>query len=70
MTVRVNGRTIEVHPNTTVAVAIAVTDVPGFAPLCAMGTCYQCRATIDGVTYRRTCLELCRDGMEVRTDGV
>jgi predicted molibdopterin-dependent oxidoreductase YjgC len=38
-------------------------------PLCSMGTCFECRVTIDGVRDRRACLEPCRDGMQVSTGG-
>lgn len=39
------------------------------APLCGMGICFECRATVDGRPHERTCqLSVC-DGMEVRTDG-
>ena len=40
------------------------------APLCGMGTCYECRVTIDGVAHRRACLVTVADGMHVTTaDG-
>ena len=39
------------------------------APLCGMGTCHECRVTIDGVAHRRACLVLVADGMQVQTDG-
>lgn len=38
-------------------------------PLCGMGTCFECRVTVDGVAHRRACAEPVRDGMEVRTLG-
>jgi hypothetical protein len=38
-------------------------------PLCAMGTCFECRVRIDGVPGRRACLELCRAEMTVETSG-
>ncbi len=31
-------------------------------PLCGMGTCFECRVTIDGVPHRRSCAEIVRDG--------
>lgn len=37
------------------------------APLCGMGTCYECRVTVDGVTSVRACLLPVRDGMRVET---
>jgi D-hydroxyproline dehydrogenase subunit gamma len=70
MRLQINGRPVEIKPGTTVAAALVDAHVPGFAPLCAMGSCYQCRATIDGVPHCRACMMLCSDGMEVRTDGV
>jgi len=36
-------------------------------PLCGMGTCYECRVTIDGAPHRRGCLVLVADGMRVDT---
>jgi NADPH-dependent 2,4-dienoyl-CoA reductase/sulfur reductase-like enzyme len=43
------------------------TSVTGEArgPLCGMGTCFECRVTIDGEPHRRACLETLREGMEV-----
>lgn len=41
----------------------------GRGPLCGMGTCQECRVTVDGATHRRSCLEIVREGMEVRTAG-
>jgi hypothetical protein len=38
-------------------------------PLCGMGICFECRATVDGVPQVRTCQLPVHDGMEVRTDG-
>jgi predicted molibdopterin-dependent oxidoreductase YjgC len=38
------------------------------APLCGMGICFECRATVDGRPHERTCQLSVRDGMEVRTD--
>ncbi|HEY2797165.1 MAG TPA: FAD-dependent oxidoreductase [Thermoanaerobaculia bacterium] len=35
--------------------------------LCAMGVCYECRVTVDGRPHRRACLEIVREGMDVRT---
>jgi D-hydroxyproline dehydrogenase subunit alpha len=43
------------------------TSVSGEArgPLCGMGTCFECRVTIDGEPHRRACLETVRAGMQV-----
>ncbi|MEZ6016196.1 MAG: (2Fe-2S)-binding protein [Planctomycetota bacterium] len=37
------------------------------APLCGMGTCFECRVTLDGQPHVRACMERCREGMDVRT---
>jgi sarcosine oxidase subunit alpha len=37
------------------------------APVCGMGSCFECRATVDGQPHTRTCLVRVRDGLEVRT---
>jgi D-hydroxyproline dehydrogenase subunit alpha len=34
-------------------------------PVCGMGSCFECRLTIDGEPHRRACLEPLRDGMDV-----
>jgi sarcosine oxidase subunit alpha len=36
-------------------------------PLCGMGICMECRATVNGVPHRRTCQMTCAPGMEVVT---
>ena len=71
----INGKRREVDPGCTVAVAIAIADlncrtsVSGEprGPLCAMGICFECRATVDGVAHSRTCQLLCAPGMDIRT---
>lgn len=37
------------------------------AALCGMGTCYECRVTIDGVAHQRACVRECLEGMRVET---
>jgi len=78
VTLRVNGRRVEVPAGITVAAALLGTGVTALrtsvtgeprGALCAMGICFECRVTIDGATHRRACLALCRDGMEVTTGG-
>jgi hypothetical protein len=34
--------------------------------LCAIGVCWECRCSIDGVTDTRACMTLARPGMVVR----
>lgn len=38
------------------------------SPLCGMGICMECRATVNGVKHQRTCQILCAPGMEVVTE--
>jgi D-hydroxyproline dehydrogenase subunit alpha len=74
----VDGASVEVEARSTVAAALANLDatfvrhsVAGEprGPLCAMGICYECRASVDGVPHRRLCLEPCRPGMTIRRDA-
>ncbi len=76
--IRVDGRTVKARRGTTVAAALVGagvwrfrTSVGGDArgPLCGMGTCFECRLTVDGLAHQRACLTLCRPGMEVLTGG-
>jgi D-hydroxyproline dehydrogenase subunit gamma len=76
VTLRIDGKTVKVGRGTTVASAIMIAG--GFrrsisgqhrAPLCGMGICFECRATVDGVPHERTCELMCREGMEIRTDA-
>ena len=74
----INGRPIEVPDGTILAVAIAKAGVSTFrksvlgelrGPLCGMGICMECRVEVNGQTHVRSCLTVCAEGMEVRTDG-
>jgi sarcosine oxidase subunit alpha len=75
LTLKVNGVALTVAAGTTVASAIAIAGAPtrksvngeSRAPLCGMGICFECRATIDGTPHQRSCLILCAQGMEVQT---
>jgi hypothetical protein len=75
LVLNVNGVSVKVTSETTVAAAILMTDatirrsVTGEprGPLCGMGICFECRATIDGVQHQRTCQIYCAEGMEVHT---
>lgn len=65
---RIDGADVMVPAGSTVAAALAAR--PGLAhPVCAMGSCFACCVSIDGVPGRRACLVPCRDGMEVRRGG-
>ncbi|MBI3506644.1 MAG: FAD-dependent oxidoreductase [Proteobacteria bacterium] len=61
--ISVDGRRVPARLGETVAAAI-LADGPGKI-LCAVGNCYQCVATIDGVANRRTCRTKVRAGMVV-----
>jgi hypothetical protein len=72
-TIQVNRRSVTVDDETTIAVAILKakefirTSITGErrGPLCAMGICFECRATVNGVPHQRTCQMLCTPGMNV-----
>ena len=77
VSIRVNGQPVTVPAGTVVAAAMALAGVTGFrrsigheprGPLCGMGVCFECRVTINGQPHCRSCLTLCEEGMEVRTD--
>jgi sarcosine oxidase subunit alpha len=67
---------VQVQQRTTVAAAIMLNgshfrrSVHGEprGPICGMGICFECRATVGGRSQRRTCQLLCEDGMVVKTD--
>ena len=76
--VLVNGIEVTMPAGSMVAAAIMKTGVVTFrrsvtgearGPLCGMGICFECRVTIDGEAYCRSCQTVCRDGMDVRTNG-
>ncbi len=75
--IRVNGQVMTVNGSATVAAALLNLGVDCFrrsasgdprGPVCGMGTCFECRGTVDGVPHRRLCLEPCRPGMDVVVD--
>ena len=76
VSLRVNDKLVSVPKGTTVAVAMMIaghicrTSVTGEprGPLCGMGICFECRASIDGIPHSRTCQVLCEPGMDVRRD--
>ena len=78
VTLVVNGVSVEMPEGSMVSAAILKTGVTAFrrsitgeprGPLCGMGICFECRVTIDGESHCRSCQTVCRDGMDVRTDG-
>lgn len=79
VTIFADGRSVRVPAGVTVAAALLDLGTFAFrrsvsgeprAPVCGMGTCYECRVTIDGVAHRRACLVTVAEGMRVTTaDG-
>ena len=76
VTIVADGRTVRVPAGVTVATVLLDLGVTAFrrsvsgeprGPLCGMGTCYECRVTIDGVPHRRACLVVVTEGMHVTT---
>lgn len=75
MIITVNGRDHEVKPGTILSAVLLTAGIPcrtsvtgqPRTALCGMGICFECRATVDGVPYRRTCQLLCHPGMVVET---
>ena len=73
--VTINGRSFAVQEGCSVAVAIAMADLPcrtsisgeKRGPLCGMGICFECRATVNGTAHTRTCQLLCKPAMDIRT---
>jgi NADPH-dependent 2,4-dienoyl-CoA reductase/sulfur reductase-like enzyme len=77
-TLWLDGRPVTVAPGTTVAAALWNAGILAFltsasgeprGPVCGMGSCFECRVTIDGVAHRRACLVTCAPGMVVETSG-
>ena len=74
----VNGVSVEIPAGSMVSAAILKLGTTAFrrsatgeprGPLCGMGICFECRVTIDGEAHSRSCQTVCKDGMDVRTDG-
>ena len=76
ITMSVNRAQVCVPVGATVAVAITIAGQPcrisvtgeSRGPLCGMGICFECRATVNGIPHSRTCQLLCEPNMEIRTD--
>ena len=78
VTVFVNGVFVTMPAGSMVSAAILKAGIYSFrrsvsgearGPLCGMGICFECRVTIDGVRHCRSCQTVCRNRMDVRTDG-
>jgi D-hydroxyproline dehydrogenase subunit gamma len=78
VSITVDGRQLVAEAGTSLLAALwnagivslrrSVTGEPR-GPLCGMGTCFECRVTVDGVPHRRSCAEPVREGMRVETLG-
>jgi NADPH-dependent 2,4-dienoyl-CoA reductase/sulfur reductase-like enzyme len=78
ISLRIDGRRVEAEAGITVAAALENAGCrelrksvsgQGRGVLCAMGICFECRVSIDGVPHRRACMEIVREGMCVATAG-
>ena len=75
VTIWINGTACTVRAGSVISAAMLVVGAPcrtsisgePRTALCGMGTCFECRAVVDGVSHQRTCQLLCREGMRVET---
>jgi sarcosine oxidase subunit alpha len=74
--IRVNGERHQVAEGLPVAVALLDLNITAFrisvagaprAPLCGMGTCFECRVTVNGHAHQRACMIPCSAGLIVVT---
>lgn len=72
----VDGHRLRVSEGMTLAAALMNAGVSAFrssvtgmlrAPICGMGSCFECRVTVNGEPHQRSCLIACREGMVVET---
>ena len=72
----VDGERLRVTEGMTLAAALTDAGVTAFrvsvsgaprAPICGMGSCFECRVTVNGKPQQRSCLIPCVDGMVVET---
>ena len=72
----VDGVPRRVASDVTLAAALLGSGVVAFrresggnprAPLCGMGTCLECRVTVDGERDVRACVVTVREGMRIET---
>jgi sarcosine oxidase subunit alpha len=78
VTILCDGRPVHTNNSTTVAAALLNAGITNFrrsvtgeprGPVCGMGVCFECCLTIDGEPDQRSCQTLCRQGMEIETNG-
>ena len=74
----VDGERLRVSEGMTLASALMDAGVSAFrvsvsgaprAPICGMGSCFECRVTVNGRPQQRSCLIPCTEGMIVETAG-
>jgi len=63
----VDGRRVAARPGQILAAVLLVAGAERFAPLCLMGSCFQCVVTVDGRANRRACRVEIAAGMQVVT---
>ena len=74
--ITVNGTQVGATSETSVAAAMIMAGEPcrisvsgePRGPLCGMGICMECRATVNGRKHQRTCQLLCASGMDGVTE--
>jgi len=76
--ITVNDRRLTIPAGSTIAAALLSAGIKTFrrsvsgqgrGPVCGMGTCFECRVTVNGRLHVLSCQTLCDEGMEIRTDG-
>ena len=76
ISITVDGVPRRVAADVTLAAALLGAGVTAFrrdsrgnprAPVCGMGTCFECRITVDGVRDVRACVITVREGMRIET---
>lgn len=75
----VNGRAMKLPEGEPLAAALLAEGILGFGvsprigaprgPLCLMGSCFQCAATVDGVAGQRLCRMNVRAGLRLDLPG-
>ncbi|MFL6465287.1 MAG: (2Fe-2S)-binding protein [Bryobacteraceae bacterium] len=74
--IQINGKQMQVPAGVSVAAAIWLSGQTSFrasvtgeprAALCGMGTCFECRVTIDGHPNCRSCQIAIHNGMVIET---
>ena len=74
--ITVDGERHQVPEGTPLAAALLRLGVTAFrmsvqgeprAPVCGMGSCFECRVTVDDRPHQRSCVIPCTAGLVVRT---